>query len=111
MRVDDVGVRAFLADSLRLRRVAASVEAGKPPIVAVIRTQEGAIVWVERPSGQAMPFRWLVRSRGAGEAPGSPREEHPRACASLVTLLNTIRGLLRADHGSTARIAPAPPDE
>ena len=111
MSVDDVGVRAFLADSLGLWRVAGTVEAGKSPIVAVICTHDGTIVWVERASGQGMPFRWLVRWRGADDAPGGPREERPRACASLVSLLNAIRGALRVDRGSAVRIAAAPADE
>jgi hypothetical protein len=111
MRVDDVGVRVFLADSLGLWRVVGTVEAGKPPIVAVIRIHDGTIVWVERASGQGMPFRWLVRWRGAGDAPGGPREERPRACASLVSLLNAIRGALRVDRGSAVQIAAAPADE
>ena len=111
MSVDDVGVRAFLADSLGLWRVVATVEAGKSPIVAVIRIDDGTIVWVERASGQGTPFRWLMRWRGAGDAPGGPREERPRGCASLVSLLNAIRSALRVDRGSAVRIAPAPADE
>jgi len=106
--VDDVRVRVFLADSLALWRVAGTVEAGEPPIVAVIRANDGPILWVERPSGQGMPFRWFVRWRGA--APGGPREEHPRACASLVGMLNAVRGALGVDRGAAVRIAPAPGD-
>jgi hypothetical protein len=112
MKVDDVGVRTFISDSLGLWRVAATVEAGKPPIVAVIRTRDGTIVWVERSSGQAaLPFRWLVRWRGAGDAPSGPHEERPRGCTSLVSLLNAIRGALGVDRGSAVRIAAAPADE
>jgi hypothetical protein len=109
--VDSARVRTFLADSLALWRVAGSVEAGEPPIVAVIRAHDGPIVWVEQPSGQGMPFRWCVRSRGAGEAPGGLREERPRACASVVGLLNAVRGVLGVERGSAVRIAPAPSDE
>jgi len=109
--VDDIRVRDFLADSLALWRVAGTVEAGELPIVAVVRASEGTIVWVERPSGQGMPFRWLVRWRGAGDAPGGPREQRPRACASLVGLLNAIRGALGVDRGSAVRVAPAPGGE
>ena len=108
--MDDVRVRAFLADSLALWRVAGAVEAGEAPVVAVIRAGTGAIVWIERPSGEDVPFRWAVRWRGAGDASGGPREVRPRACGSFVGLLKAVRGALGVDRGSAVRVAPAPAD-
>jgi hypothetical protein len=106
--VNDCRLRDFLADSLVLWRVAGTVEAGEGPVVAVIRAADGAIVWIERPSGEAPPCRWLVRWRGAGEAPGGPREQRPRPCASLVGMLGAVRGALNVNRGNAVRIAPAP---
>jgi hypothetical protein len=106
--MDDSRVRSFLADSLALWRVAGTVEAGEDPVVAVVRADDGAIVWVERPAGQELPCRWLVRWRSAGEAPGAPRETRPRPCASLVGMLGAVRGALGVNRGSAVRIAPAP---
>lgn len=100
----DARVRDFLADSLALWHVAGTVEAGELPIVAVIRADTDAIVWVERPAQADMPFRWLVRSRGSGS-------ERARPCASLVGLLSGIRNALGVERGGAVRIAPAPPDE
>ena len=99
---NDVRVRDFLADSLALWRVAGTVDAGELPTVAVIRAGSGAIICVERPLEEGMPFRWLVRARGAGSA---------RPCASLVGLLNAVRNALDVDRGGALRIAPAPADE
>ena len=104
--MDDGQIRDFLADSLALWRVAGSVEGGDGPVVAVVRADDGAIVWIERPSGQELPCRWLVRWRGAGEAAGGPRERRPRACASIVGMLGAIRGALGVNRGSAVRIAP-----
>ena len=100
----DARTRELLADSLALWRVAGTVEAGEPPIVAVIRCDADAIVRVERPAQAELPFRWLVRSRGGGS-------EHARPCASLVGLLNGIRNALGVERGAALRIAPAPSDE
>ena len=98
----DERVRAFLADSLALWRVAGTVDAGEPPTVAVIRTEAGAIVSVERPAQADMPFRWIVRARGS---------ERARPCASLVGLLNGLRNVLGVERGAAVRIAPAPAGE
>jgi hypothetical protein len=103
--MDDSRVRSFLADSLALWRVAGTVEAGEAPVVAVVRADDGAIVWIERPIGQELPCRWLVRWRGAGDAPGGPRERRPRACASIVGMLGAVRGALGVNRGSALRIA------
>ena len=96
----------FLADSLALWRVDGTVDAGEAPVVAVVHANDGTIVWVERPTGQDIPCRWLVRWRGAGEAPGAPREVRPRACASVVGMLGAVRTALGVDRGSAVRIAP-----
>ncbi len=98
---DDARVRDFLADSLALWRVAGIVEEGELPIVAVIRSDAGAIVWVERVLQADMPFRWLLRSRSS---------EHGRPCASLVGLLNGIRAALGVERGGALRIARVPSD-
>jgi hypothetical protein len=105
--MDDSGVRSFLADSLALWRVAGTIEPGDGPVVAVVRADGGAIVWIERPAGEAPPCRWLVRWRGAGEAPGGSRETRPRACASVVGMLGVVRGALDVNRGSAVRIAPS----
>ena len=104
-RRDDARFRAFLADSLVLWRVEGAVEAGETPVVGVIRASTGAIVWVERVTSHAPPFRWAVRWRNAGEAPGGAREVRPRACGSLVGVLNAVRNALGVDRGSAVRIA------
>ncbi|HZM45787.1 MAG TPA: hypothetical protein VFC14_13205 [Burkholderiales bacterium] len=106
--MDDGQLRNFVADSLALWRVAGTVEAGEGTVVALVRAADGAIVWIERPSGEAPPCRWLVRWRAAGEASGGPRETRPRACASLVGMLGAVRGALGVNRGSAVRIAPAP---
>ena len=105
--MDDSGLRDFLADSLALWRVAGTVEAGEGPVVALIRANDGTLAWVERPASDGPPCRWLVRWRGAGEAPGAPRELRPRACASVVGMLAVLRGALGGDRGAAVRIAPA----
>jgi hypothetical protein len=100
-----VRVREFLVDSLALWKVAGTVEAGAPPVVAVIRVSGGATVWVERPAGHDMPCRWFVRWRSPGM-----RGARSRPCASLVGLLNAARGALGVERGGAVRIAPAPAD-
>ena len=106
--MNDSRLRGFLTDSLALWRVAGTVEAGEGPVVAVVRADDGAIVWIEHPSGQELPCRWLVRWRGAGEVSGGPREQRPRACASVVGMLGAVRGALGVNRGSAVQIAPVP---
>ena len=103
--VADTRVRAFLTDTLALWRIDGSVEAGEAPVVAVIRTDPGAVVRVERTSVQETGFRWFVHSRSASAQAGAERS---RPCASLVGLLNAIRSALGVDRGSAVRIAPSP---
>ena len=105
--MNDERLRELLADSLALWRVAGVVESGEAPAAAVIRGATGTLVWIERPATRDVPFRWLVRWRGAGEAPGSAREQRPKACASLVGMLGAVRGALGVERGSAIRIAPA----
>lgn len=99
-------LRAFLADSLALWRVDAAVEAGEPPAVAAIRARDGTLVSIERVAVEGLPFRWMVRRRGPGEA----REARERPCGSLVGVLKALRAALGVDRGTPVRIAPAPPD-
>jgi hypothetical protein len=105
--VNDDRLRAFLADTLALWRVEGTVEAGDGRVVAVILTQEGTTVWIER-AAEGMPVRWLARTRPAGEAPDSARKPRPRACASVVGLFNALRAALGVERGNALRIAPPP---
>lgn len=104
---DDQRIRAFLEESLALWQVAGEVQVAAMPIIAEIRTGNGAFVWVER-AGDGTPFRWLVRWRAAGDAPGGVRESRPRACGSLVGLLAAVREGLGVERGSALRVAAAP---
>jgi hypothetical protein len=92
----------FLADSLALWNVDGVVEAGALPVVVVIRSNAGATVWIERPAGAEAPWRWFVRWRTP-----DMREERSRPCASLVGLLNALRGALGVERGNAVRIAAA----
>jgi len=108
--LNDLCLEGFLTDSLALWRVSGAVERGELPVVAIIRADNGAIVWIERPADKDTPFRWAVRWRVAGDAPGGAREQRPRHCASLVGVLKALRSALDVDRGSPVRIAPAPAD-
>ena len=96
-------VRAFLADSLALWMVDGTVRAGALPVVAVIEARGGTTVCVEYPAGNDVPWRWFVRWRSP-----EMRDERTRPCASLVALLNTLRGALGVERGSALRIAASP---
>jgi hypothetical protein len=106
--VNDERLRAFLRDSLELWGVDGTVEAGETPTLAAIRAHSGTLVWIERIAPSDLPFRWAVRWRSAGDAPGGPRELRPKASPSLVGLLSAIRTALGVDRGSPVRIAPQP---
>ncbi|MBM3343235.1 MAG: hypothetical protein FJY56_14150 [Betaproteobacteria bacterium] len=105
--MEQAPLRAFLADTLALWGVAGDVQQGRGPAVAEICTANGALVWIE-PASDDAPFRWQVRWRAAGEAPGAPREVRPRACSSLVGVLAAMREALNVERGSAVRIVPAP---
>ena len=100
-------LHAFLADSLAVWDVRGSVTEGVTPVVVEIHTATSAMVWIERAADDT-PFRWMVRWRKAGDAPGGLRELRPRACNSLVGLLAAVREALDVDRGSALRIVPAP---
>jgi hypothetical protein len=106
--VNEDRLHAFLSDSLALWHVEGVVEAGQSPVVGIVRTHPGAVVWIERVSGADVPYRWAVRSRTAGAAPGGPREVRAKPCASLVGLLKALRDALGVERGSAVRIAPPP---
>ena len=91
--MNDTRIHEFLADTLALWRVSATVEPGEAPAVAMIRIAEGAPISIERCTP---PFRWVVRT------------DRPRPCASLVGLLNALRAALEVERGSPVRVAPAP---
>jgi hypothetical protein len=92
---------AFLSDTLAMWGVAGTVEAGEAPAVAVVRAQNGTVVWIER-AGADLPFRWFACSRAPGDA---AEGAHRRACASLVGLLSALRRALGVDRGSAVRVA------
>jgi hypothetical protein len=106
--VNDDRIREFLADSLRLWRVSATVEPGEAPVVAVIRASDGATIRVERcavhpstGSGRTdnvrAPFRWVVHA------------DRARPCASIAGVLNALRAALGVERGEAVRVTPAPP--
>ena len=99
----NANVIKFLADSLALWSVDGVVEAGALPVIAVIRANAGVTIWIERPAGDDVPWRWFVRWR----APDM-RDERSRPCASLVGLLNALRGALGVERGNAVKIAPSP---
>ena len=105
--VSDDRLRAFLAQTLALWHVHGVVEAGAPPCTAVIHAANGTIVWIERGEDPAVPFRWRVRWRRAGDASGG-RERHPKACASIVGVLAALRTAFGLERGHALRIAAAP---
>ena len=100
---------AFFESTLELWRVSGSVNPGDAPIAAIVRSDAGATVWIERDTAAQTPFRWSVRWRVAGEAPGGARELRPRACGSLVGVLSALRAALGVDRGTPVRIAATPP--
>ena len=86
----------FFADSLELWEINGEVRAGQGAVVAEVRAANGALIWIER-APEELPFRWQVRWRAAGEAPGGVRELRPKACSSLVGVLAAMR-----ESGSSA---------
>jgi hypothetical protein len=105
--LNDLRLRTFLEESLDLWGIEGRVDSGEHPAVAIVRATDGTIVWIERPLDEQAPFRWLVRWRAAGAAPGGAREQRPRPCGSLVGVLKTLRGALDVDRGGAVRIVPA----
>ncbi len=105
--MEDHQLHAFLAESLALWGVAGKVRAGQGKVCAEIYAASGAIAWVER-AGDDTPFRWFVRWRAAGDAPGGVRELRPRACGSLVGLLAAVREALGVERGNAERVVAAP---
>jgi hypothetical protein len=103
----DERLRAFLAESLALWQVNGVVEAGVAPVLLAVRADNGAVVWIE-PAAADTPFKWFVRWRRAGEAPGGVRELRPRACGSLVGMLAAVREGLGVEWGNAVRVVAAP---
>jgi hypothetical protein len=98
----NANVIKFLTDSLALWSVEGVVEAGALPVVAVIRAGD-CVVFVERNTDDGAPWRWFVRWRAPDMV-----DERSRPCASLVGLLNALRGALGVERGNAVRIAPSP---
>jgi G3E family GTPase len=97
-------LHSVLTETLALWNVRGTVEADESS--AVVRTDDGAIVWIER-APPMLPFRWSARWRAAGEPTGSGREKRPRGCASFVGVLAAMRAALGIDRGAALRVAPA----
>ncbi len=104
---EDESLRAFLAESLALWQVRGTARLGVAPVVVEIGADNGAVVWVERADDDT-PFRWFVRWRAAGDAPGGVRELRPRACSSIVGVLAAVREALGVERGSAVRVVAAP---
>ena len=112
--MNDERFRVFLEDTLALWRVrgtveAGTVEAGTRSTVAVVHAADGTTVCIER-GAQAMPFRWLVRTRRVDESDPGSGEPRPRTCASVVGLLNALRLALGVERAEPLRVAPPAPD-
>ncbi len=100
-------VRALLADSLMVWRVRGEVAAGEPPAVAVIRAEDGTVVWVEPAPESESPIRWWVRWHVPGAAAQALPAPRSRPCTSAVGLLRTVREALGAEGGRRLRIGSA----
>src|SRR5688572_29710326 len=105
--MDNPRLFTFLAESFELWGVRATVEPAEAPIVAAIHASDGSVISVERITQEGMPFRWIVRRRGANDA----ADGRQRPCGSLVGVLSAIRNALGVDRGNPVRIAPAPGNE
>lgn len=99
--------RALLADSLTVWRVRGDVAPGEPPAVAVIRAEDGTVVWVEPALASESPIRWWVRWQAPGAAAHASPAPRSRPCTSVLGLLRTVRHALGAESGYTLRIAPS----
>ena len=112
--MNDERFRVFLEDTLALWRVEGTVEPGAleadtQRTVAVVQAADGTTVCIER-GAQAMPFRWLVRTRRMGETDQGSPGPRPRTCASVVGLLNALRLALDVERAEPLRVAPPAPD-
>ncbi|HEV7819597.1 MAG TPA: hypothetical protein VGO84_00350 [Burkholderiales bacterium] len=93
-----MNVVAFLADSLALWELGATVDAGTAPVIAVIHAGE-CTVWVEQNRNDEVPWRWFVRWRDA-----DMREERSRPCPSVAGMLNAVRRALNVERGNAVRV-------
>lgn len=105
--MDNVRIRILLAESLTVWGVSGRVEPGGAASVAVVRAEDGTIVWIER-APDDVPFRWAVRWRTAVDAAGGSRERRPRLCGSLTGVLKSVREALGVNRGSALVRAAAP---
>lgn len=103
----DVRVREFLAETLSLWRVEGAVETGVAPVVAIVRLQEGATMWIERAGASEAPFRWWVRSRRRDDHSTDTRALRAKPCASIAGVLGAMRIAFGVDRGRAIRIAQA----
>lgn len=101
---NEADVAVLLEDTLALWHVRAVVTCGADALT--IEAANGTLIWIERAEAGVTPFRWLLRWRRAGEAPGAPRERRPRGCASIVGVLAALRVALDVERGAALRIAP-----
>lgn len=95
---------ALLRDSLAVWRVRGTVQAGLPPVVAIVRIDDGTTLRIEAAAPAEAPVRWWVRWPAQGGRP-----ERSRPCASAVGLLRTVREALGAGSGARLRIASGQP--
>jgi G3E family GTPase len=91
-----LNICAFLTDTLALWRVAGRVGGAAGPHVAKIHAN-GITLAIER-APEGMPFRWLVHSS---------YELRPRACTSIIGLLNTLRDALGVERGNAVQVVRA----
>ena len=61
--VEGERLRLFLQDTFDLWGITASITAGEAPLVAIIRADDGAIVWIEQPLQPARPERSGAESK------------------------------------------------
>lgn len=91
-------LHAFLADSILLWRLDASVVADGDNAVTLIRA-DGTPIVVHRSKAEDDSLSWRI------DVPGAP----PRSCPSAVVLLSVLRGILGGDPaGTRLRIAATP---
>ena len=102
-RTDDARVVEFLADTVELWGVKATVKPGNAPAVAVVCVDDAVVAWVDRASGTDRTFRWLVRL--PVDSLSERATARLRPCTSLVGLLNALRLVLNVDRGSPVRVA------
>jgi len=99
----DDRLRAFLAETMALWEIEASVEAGESPQIAVIRSAGGTRVSISKPTND-LPFRWLVETARTSDRGAVASRVLP--CGSLVGVIGALRRSLGVERGSPIRVVP-----